>query len=157
MREFSDPFICRERSSPSHFGKISFGGFLLAVFFWRRFSASLSGSLGVFENQDAAVVQMDFGCLPCLALVDSIQVGIGWIPGKVEPVEVGFVVGNPLVDGDWQLVMPPHRSKNPASNLAMTYGNGGSSTSVRSTPFTALPAFVPHLATPFRSLRYLLL
>ncbi len=51
---------------------------------------------GGFENQDAAVVQLDFGCLPCLAyffatffakamkvrkaskhtLVDAIRVGI---------------------------------------------------------------------------------
>ena len=63
---------------------------------------------------------MDFGCLPCLALVDSIQIGIGWIPGTVEPVEIRLVVGNPLVDGDWQLVMPTHNSKYSASNLAIT-------------------------------------
>jgi hypothetical protein len=53
----------------------SFGG---------RFSASLSGSSGVFENQDAAVFQMTFGRLPCLALVEAIMVGIQWIPGTVE-------------------------------------------------------------------------
>ena len=45
----------RERSSPSRFAKNSFGS---------GFSASLSGSSCVFENQDAAVFQMDFGCLP---------------------------------------------------------------------------------------------
>ena len=54
---------------------------------------------GVFENQDAAVVQMDFGCFPCLAyffakaskhtLVVAIWIGIGWIPGTVEPVACG--------------------------------------------------------------------
>ena len=53
---------------------------------------------GVFENQDAVVVQMDFGCLPCLALVEAVRVGIRWVPGTVEPVEVGFVVGNPFLD-----------------------------------------------------------
>ena len=41
---------------------------------------------------------MDFGCLPCLALVDTIRVGIGWIPGTVKPVEIGFVVGYPFLD-----------------------------------------------------------
>jgi hypothetical protein len=53
---------------------------------------------GGFENQDAAVFQMDFRCFPCLALVESFGIGIGWIPGPVEPVEVGFVVGDPLLD-----------------------------------------------------------
>ena len=81
---------------------------------------SLPGSSGVFENQDAADVQMDFGCLPCLALVEAIRVGIRWIPRTVEPIEVGFFVVNPLLDCDWQLVMPTHSSKNSASNLAMT-------------------------------------
>ena len=104
-------FIQRERSSPSRFAKISFGG---------GFSAILSGSSAVFENQDAAIFQMDFGRLPCLALVEAIRVGIRWVPRTVEPIEVGFVVGNPPVDGDWQLVMPPHSSKYSASNLAMT-------------------------------------
>ena len=41
---------------------------------------------------------MDFGCLPCLALVVAIWIGIGWIPGPVEPVEIGFVVGDPFLD-----------------------------------------------------------
>jgi hypothetical protein len=44
-------FIGRMRSSPSRFANNSFGG---------GFSASLPGSSGGFENQDAAVVQMDF-------------------------------------------------------------------------------------------------
>ena len=35
---------------------------------------------GVFENQDAVVVQVDFLGLPCLALVEAIGVGIRWIP-----------------------------------------------------------------------------
>ncbi len=76
-------FICRERSFPVRFAKISFGS---------GFSASLSGSSGVFENQDAIIVQMDFRCLLCLALVESF--GIGWIPGAIESVEVGFVARN---------------------------------------------------------------
>lgn len=53
---------------------------------------------GGFENQDAAVVQMDFRCFPCLALVESFGIGIGWIPGPVEPVEIRFVVGDPFFD-----------------------------------------------------------
>ena len=53
---------------------------------------------GVFENQDAAVVQMDFRCFPCWALVETVRIGIGWIPGTVEPVEVGFVIRDPFLD-----------------------------------------------------------
>jgi hypothetical protein len=68
--------LSRQISSPRRFGKISFVG---------GFSASLAGSSGGFENQDAAVFQMDFGCLPCLALVESFWIRIGWIPGTVEP------------------------------------------------------------------------
>ena len=53
---------------------------------------------GVFENQDAAVVQMDFRCFPCWALVETVRIGIGWIPGTVEPVEVGFVIRDPFLE-----------------------------------------------------------
>ena len=81
--------LSRQISSPRRFGKISFVG---------GFSASLAGSSGGFENQDAAVFQMDFGCLPCLALVESFWIRIGWIPGTVEPVEAGFIVGDPFLD-----------------------------------------------------------
>jgi hypothetical protein len=31
-------------------------------------------------------------------LVESFRIGIGGIPGTVEPVEVRFVVGNPFLD-----------------------------------------------------------
>jgi hypothetical protein len=75
---------------------------------------------GVFENQGAPVVQMHFRCLPRRRLVESFGIGIEWLPVTVEPVEVRFVVRNSLLDGDWQLVMPPHSSKYSASNLAMT-------------------------------------
>ena len=54
---------------------------------------------GVFENQGAAVVQWDFRCLPCRALIDAVWVGIGRIPWTVEPIKVGFVVGDPFLDG----------------------------------------------------------
>ena len=53
---------------------------------------------GVFENQSASVVQLDFLGLPCRTLVESFGIGIGGIPGAIEPVEVGLVVGNPLLD-----------------------------------------------------------
>jgi hypothetical protein len=51
-------FIDRERSSPDRFAKILFGSGFLRVGF------CLSGG---FENHGSAVVQTDFGCLPCLA------------------------------------------------------------------------------------------
>jgi len=59
---------------------------------------ALAPFLGVFENQDAAVVQMDFRCLPCLALVDAVGIGIGGIPGTVEPIKIRFFVGDPFLD-----------------------------------------------------------
>lgn len=53
---------------------------------------------GGFEDKYAAVVKLDFFEFPRRALIESfgIEIGIGWIPGKVEPVEVGFVVGDPI-------------------------------------------------------------
>ena len=33
-----------------------------------------------------------------MALVVAIWIGIGWIPGTVEPVEIGFVIGDPFLD-----------------------------------------------------------
>lgn len=53
---------------------------------------------GAFEDQDAAVVQLDFGCLPCLTLVESVGIAIRWIPGTVEPVEVRLFIGDPFLD-----------------------------------------------------------
>ena len=41
---------------------------------------------------------MDFRCFPCRRLVEPVLVRLIWIPGTVEPVEVGFVVGNPFLD-----------------------------------------------------------
>jgi len=43
-------------------------------------------------------MRRDFGCFACLALVVAIWIGIGWIPGTVEPVEAGFIVGDPFLD-----------------------------------------------------------
>lgn len=67
---------------------------LLAPFFG-GWASCLSGG---FENQNAAVVQMDFECVPCLALVEACRVGINWIPRAIKPVVVGLVVGNPFFD-----------------------------------------------------------
>jgi len=86
---FTAGFICGDRGSPDRFAKISFGG---------SFSASLSGSLGVFENHGAAVVQMDFRCFPCRRLVEPVWVRLIRIPGTVEPVKIGFFVGDPFLD-----------------------------------------------------------
>ena len=82
-------FICREHSSSGRFAKNSFGG---------GFSASLSGSSGVFENQDAAVVQMDFRGFPRLSLVEPVWVRLIGIPGTVKPDQIRFVIGNPFPD-----------------------------------------------------------
>jgi hypothetical protein len=50
-------------------------------FFWRRFIGGWAFCLsGVFENQDATVIQMDFGCLPCLALVEPVWVRFIGLP-----------------------------------------------------------------------------
>ena len=86
-------FIHRERSSPDRFAKLFFGSF-----FWHRLFFSPGGS-DVFENQRSTFVQMDFGRLPCLALVEAIRVGIRWVPRTVEPIEAGFFVGDPFLDG----------------------------------------------------------
>ena len=53
---------------------------------------------GVFENQDAPVVQMDFGCFPCRRLVEPVWVRLIGIPGTIEPIEIGFFVGDPFLD-----------------------------------------------------------
>jgi hypothetical protein len=53
---------------------------------------------GGFENQDAAVVQMDFLGFPCRALIEPVWVRLIWIPGPIEPIEVRFVVGDPFLD-----------------------------------------------------------
>ena len=82
----------------SHLSRTSLCGLLCQDFFWQRFSASLSGSLCLFKNQDATVVQMDFGCFPCGALVEPVWVRLIWIPGTVEPVEIRFFVGDPFLD-----------------------------------------------------------
>lgn len=37
--------------------------------------------------------------MPCRALIDAFGIRIGGIPWTVQPIEVGFVVGNPLFDG----------------------------------------------------------
>ena len=97
--DFTAVFIRCERIFADRFAKI----FSAAVLF------NPTGGSGGFENQSAAVIQMDFGCLPCLAyffatffakatkvrkaskhtLVVAIWIGIGWIPGTVEPVACG--------------------------------------------------------------------
>ena len=83
--EFTAVFIYRERSFPGRLAKKVSGSGCFSV---RR------GGLGVFENQGAFVVEVDFLGFPSRALVKAIGIGIGWFPGTVEPVKVGFVVGN---------------------------------------------------------------
>ena len=53
---------------------------------------------GVFEYQDAVVVQLDFLGFPCLSLVEPAWVRLMGIPGTIEPIEVRFVVGDPFFD-----------------------------------------------------------
>ena len=78
----------RERSFPGRSAMI----YWHCGFFW-RFKAS-----GDIENQSPAVAKGDFFGLPGGALVEAFGVGIGWIPGAVEPVEIQFVIGNPFLD-----------------------------------------------------------
>jgi hypothetical protein len=80
-----------EFSFPSRFAKMIFGSS-----FENNRRDACSPFSGVFENQGAAVGQLDFRCLPRRALIEAVRVWIGWIPATVEPVEVGFVVGDPL-------------------------------------------------------------
>ena len=54
---------------------------------------------GVFENQDAAVFQMDLRCSPFRRLVEPVWVRLIGIPGTVEPGKVRLFVGDPFLDG----------------------------------------------------------
>lgn len=40
----------------------------------------------------------DFGCFPGGTLIEFFRIGIVWIPGTVEPVEIGLVVGDPFLN-----------------------------------------------------------
>lgn len=60
-----------------------------------RLFPSHSGSV---EDQDSAVVEGNLPGRPGRTLVDARGVGIGWIPGTVEPVEVRCVIGDPFLD-----------------------------------------------------------
>ena len=91
LGDFGAEVIASEHSLPLRLAKDVIGsGILIAR------SSELSG---VVENQDAAVAEGDFLGVPDLALVEAILVGFGGIPGTVEPVEVGLVVGDPSLDG----------------------------------------------------------
>ena len=41
---------------------------------------------------------MDFRCFPFRCLVEPVWVRLIGIPGTIEPVKVGFVVGDPFLD-----------------------------------------------------------
>jgi hypothetical protein len=86
-------FIGRERSFPNRFAKISFGSGCD-----KNSRDGCSPFSGVFENQDAAIIEGDFLGAPRRALIDAVWVGIEGIPGTVEPVDVKFVVGDSLLD-----------------------------------------------------------
>jgi hypothetical protein len=82
-------FIDRERSPPGRIAKI-----VLGSSFWApRWAES-----GTFKNQGVTVIERDFGCLPCRALVKPVGIAGDWISGTIEPVEVRFVIGDPLLD-----------------------------------------------------------
>ncbi len=68
---------------------------------------------GVFENKSPAVVQLDFLRFPSGALVETIWIGMAFVrlmlmwarrprslrvPGTIEPIEIGFFVGDPFLD-----------------------------------------------------------
>ena len=89
-------FIGSERSSPDCFSKISFSGGFSDLENRRDACAPFSG---VFENQNAAVFQMDLRCFPFRRLVEPVWVRLIGIPGTVEPVQVRLFVGDPFLDG----------------------------------------------------------
>jgi hypothetical protein len=66
--------------------------------FGQRFQRGTPSMSGVFENQDAAIIQRDLGCFSCRALVEPLGVWHFWFPGLVEPVYIRVVVGNPFID-----------------------------------------------------------
>ena len=82
-------FIDRERSLPVRHAKMVLGS---------GFMAGGRAESELVENQGSAVVQSELGWLPPGALVEAIGIAGVWISGTVEPVEVRFVIGNPLLD-----------------------------------------------------------
>jgi hypothetical protein len=56
-----------------------------AAVFFGRFRAS-----GEIENQSPAVAKGDFFGLPTGSLVEAVRVGVRWITGTVEPIEIRF-------------------------------------------------------------------
>jgi hypothetical protein len=75
VRGFTGVFICRERSFPDRFVKISFGSGCD-----KNRRDACSPFSGVFENQDAAIIKGDFLGAPCRALIDAVWVEIGGTP-----------------------------------------------------------------------------
>jgi hypothetical protein len=41
---------------------------------------------------------MDFWCFPCRRLVEPVWVRLIGLPGSIEPIEIGFFVGDPFLD-----------------------------------------------------------
>ena len=65
---------------------------------------------GVFENQDAAIIERDFGGFLCRALIEPVWVGFRWFPvggrwgggegpGSVSPATTEAVGGRPAGRG----------------------------------------------------------
>ena len=52
---------------------------------------------GLFENKSASVVQLDFLGLPSRTLLDVIELLRldSYVHRLIEPIQVGFVVGDP--------------------------------------------------------------
>ena len=69
-------------------------------FIVRRFQWGTPAMSGIFENQDAAIIERDLrgGGFPCRALVEPFGTPLRWFPWLVEPVEVRFVIGDPFLD-----------------------------------------------------------
>ena len=77
LSELASKRLTRENSRRFSSLKILALGTALSRFFGGGgFLASLSGSSGVFENQGAAVVELDFLGFPCGTLVESVGIGI---------------------------------------------------------------------------------
>ena len=86
--------IQRERSSEVRFAK----KFLAVVIL------NPPGGSGMFEKQDVFVAQMDLFGFPRRTWVVAVRVGIGRIPGAVEPVKVRHFIVNSIVSRIFSVV-----------------------------------------------------
>ena len=54
---------------------------------------------GVFENQDVAIIERDFGGFPCWTLIEPVWVGFRWFPVGGRWVAAGTGLSEPGDNG----------------------------------------------------------